>query len=263
MDLKKVQKYIEAINTYYGFAVLAYVAILYVASHNHLFWWILLALTPLLAGWTGSLIYGFWLRRHQRYGFRVIADAMTYEILGSHNYSLRYTTTLKADENHLFTYPIGYQWSGKGEESLPRLLDPDQKLLGVVHTNEKDDSVNVAPYRENVTNEGEWKFWLVGLSQPVYKGEIVQVKYAQDFNDKKGAAKPYLYYCVRTSMERLELNVKFPDEKPKTVYGSYIKPTDTRRAILADGVQYDPEKQWAAWVIHKPKIGYTYRIQWQ
>jgi hypothetical protein len=263
MDWKKVQKLVETINTYYAFALLMYVAALYVASHNQVFWWILLAATPIIAGWTGYLLHSFLQRRNQRYGFRVISDVMSYEMFSGRKYRLHYNTTIKADADHLFTYPFGYQWSGKGEESLPRLQHAGQKLMAVVDKNVKGDTLSAAPYAENVTSEGEWRYWLVGLATPAYKGDIVQIKYVQDFADTKGTAKPYLYYCVRTPMKRLELNIKFAgDELPRSVTCGYSKPSDLRRTYPAKGVMYDPDKQWATWIIYNPKKGYCYRIQW-
>jgi hypothetical protein len=264
MDFKRVNKAIEAINTYYAFAVLLYVAALYVASHSQLFWWVLLALTPLFAGWTGFLFKSYLARRNQRYGFRVLSDKLTYELKGNHRSALRYATEVRAEVDHLFTYPIGYQWTGKGEEHIPEVLGEGQQLLGTIRLDGKHEKLRAGPYREVIPSEGEWHFWLVGLRSPLFKGEKSEIKYVQEFTDSRLTAKPCLYYFVRSSMESLQLNVKFPENAlPKQVTCSYTKLSDTRRKYAAKGVVYEPEKQWASWTIRRPKRNYCYRIEWQ
>jgi len=263
MNRHKVQKLIEAINTYYAFVVLVYAAAVYVARHNHLFFWLAAAATPLLAGWTGYLLHSFVQRRYQRYGFRVLEDTMTYELIDRQRSRLRFAPKLRADADHLIVFPISYQWSGDGKESVPELLSQGQQLMGVIH-GKADGTVQATPYEEIVASEGRWKYWLIGLKKPAYKGDIVEVAYQQHFFDGKKHAKPELYYKVRTPMRFLELNVKFAaDMLPDTVSGSYSKPSDPRHEYASEGVDYDPNKQWATWRIENPKRGYCYRIHWQ
>jgi hypothetical protein len=265
MDWKKVQKLVEAINTYYAFAVLMYVAAIYVASHNHLFWWILLAVTPLLAGWTGYLLKGYFEDRNLKHGFKVISNVMSYEILGDHHYRLHYKMKIKAEANRMMVYPIGYQWSGETEGSLPVLSDPGQHLVGVVDKHDPlTGTFKVSSYKESVSSEGDWNYWFVSFDHALYKGETIDINYTQDFYDKKRIAKPWLYYMVNTSTDKLELSVKFPaDSLPKKVTSSFSKLSDRRKSYASKGVNYDPEKQWATWVINHPKFGHVYRIDWQ
>lgn len=264
MDRKRIQKFIDAVNSYYSFALLLYAAVLYIAAHNAVFWWVLIALTPILSGWTGYLIHSYVALRGVRYGFRLLSDIMSYEVKLNDHYVLRYTTTLKAASNHLLSYPIGYQWSGATDGIVPEVITDGQKLLGVIEKyDKKTKTARVSSYQELVPSKGEWRYWFVGLAQPAYRNDIVEIKYKQEFFDKRKIAKPCLYYVVNSPMRKLELNVKFSGKQPRTVYCSYIKPSDPRHAYLGKGLQYDPEKQWATWKVTHPKKGYCYRIQWQ
>lgn len=265
MELKKLQKLIEAINAYYAFVLLLYAAALYIARHSQLFFWVLIATTPLLAGWTGYLLKSFLERRNYRQGFRVLSDVMSYEIANKHASTLRYSTTLKAGTDHLMVVPIEYQWTGSGKEAVPQVIGKGQQLLAPVQQHSsKDNTAKIAPYKLTGSTEGDWHAWFVALNPPVHKGDIVEIKYSQEFHDKSSTAKPILYYFVRVPMERLELNVKFPKNAlPRTVIGSYIKTSSPRRPHMREDVIYDPDKQWATWIIERPKKGYCYRIQWQ
>jgi len=258
--LKKLQKIIEAINTYYAFALLAYAAVLYIASDSTLFIWALLCLTPVLAAWGGYLLRAFIEHRIQRYGFRILTGSMTYEIGRNHNYTLRYATRLQAEADHLMMYPICYQWSGSGTEGIPQLANEGQQLLAPLHARHRAGAFEPMA----VSNEGNWHYWFIAFNPPVHKGQEVEIKYTQDFQDKQGTAKPYVYYFVRNSMKKLELSVKFPPEfHPVSVTSSYVKASDPNRPYAKPGVEYDADKQWATWVIHNPKRGHYYRIDWQ
>lgn len=265
MDWSKLHKLVEAVNTYYAFAVLMYVAVLYVSSRSHIFLWALLAATPLLAMWTGYLLKSYVDNRNQKHGFRVLSDATTYEIMDHNRYKLHVRTTIKAEANRMMAYPIGYQWTGEGKGMTPMLADPDQKLMGVVlkYDSEKGTAY-VEPYKETVSSEDDWNYWFVALGRALYKGDTADIKYSQDFYDPKKKAKPCLYYMVNSKLEKLELNVKFsPNALPARVTGSYFKLNDRRHSYVQKGVAYDPDKQWATWTIDKPKYGYCYRIDWQ
>lgn len=263
-EFKKIHKWIEAINTYYAFAVLVYPVILFVANQIQLFIWIFAITTPLLAGWSGYLLKIYLDRRRLRHGFEIIADSMTYEIGQNHHYTLRYNTTAKARTTHLMTYPVGYQWSGSGEEAVPKLAGSGQELLGIVQKR-KSYHLRPVPYQSSGTStEGDWHYWFIAFNPPVHTGDEIQIKYSQEFYDKQGTAQPYLYYFVRTAMKRLELHVRFPQNaNEKIVTSSYIKPSDPHRPYAMPGVVYDADRQWASWIIEKPKIGYCYRIHWQ
>ncbi|HYG83478.1 MAG TPA: hypothetical protein VD907_01225 [Verrucomicrobiae bacterium] len=264
-DLKKLRKLIEAINTYYAFAVLLYTLVLFIAANTEVFVWIFAIVTPFLAGWGGYLFYDFLAQRNQRHGFRILSDSMSYEINSNHRSVLRYTTKIRADTNHLMVYPVGYQWSGSGEEGIPKVSGKGQQLLALFKNKTSRGSMKPAPYvATTVSTEGDWHYWFIALNPPVHKDEEIEVKYSQEFHDKKGVAKPYLYYFARTKMERLELNVKFPaNARPQVVTSSYIKPSEPSRPYTVPGAVYNPERQWATWVIEKPKKGYCYRIHWQ
>jgi hypothetical protein len=265
MIWKKLQKFIDVINSYYGFALLLYAGALYISGHNRIFLFIAIAAAPLLAGWSGYLLNGYFQRRNQHYGFGMKSDRMTLEIINKTHYILRFTTQVKAEADHLFTYPISYKWSGKGEEGIPKVSGKNQQLLGVINSrNEFSESAHVSPYKEVVSSEGEWHYWMVGINPVAYRGDEVTLEYEQSFNDKERVAKPYLGYFVRVPMKKLELNVKFPKGlMPTEVTGSYVKPSDPRHVLVMDKITYDKEKQWASLIIHKPKRGYYYRIDWR
>jgi hypothetical protein len=256
MFLKKLQKLVEAINTYYAFALLVYAAALYVTSHSFIFWWVLIVATPLLIGWAGYLLHNVLIQRNLIHGFKVISDVMTYEILGKDKYKLRYKTKLQAAFNYLFVFPIAYQWSGRGKENIPEIVGNRLQLMAPINP--------VSAYKVTGSSLGEWHYWFAGFNPPLSKDEITDVNYSQTFYDTDHTAKPYLFYIARTPMKRLELNVKFHEnELPSKVTCSYFKPSDPRRAIKGTGVQYQADKQWATWVIERPKRGYCYRIEWQ
>ncbi len=265
MDSKKLQKLIEAINAYYAFALLVYAAVLYLANNSYLFFWIFILSTPILTGWTGYLIKSYLQQRNQRYGFKMLSDVISYEIKSNNRYILRCSTKIRADASHLIVYPVGYKWTGDGEETPPIITGKGQQLLGLVERyTSKNDVAKITSYKETVSAEGDWHYWFVALTPPVYKGDIVDIEYSQEFYDKRNVAVPRLSHFVRTPMKRLELNVKFQaNDLPKSVTCSFIKPSDPRRAHPSNGVNYDPQKQWATWVIENPKRGYCYRIQWQ
>jgi hypothetical protein len=265
MDLKKLQKVIDTFNSYYSFALVLYAFVLYTAAHSHVFLFIAIALTPVLTGWGGYLIHGYLSNRNLKHGFKLISNVMNYELLGNNKYLLSFKTDIEAEASRMMTYPIGYQWSGSGDGAVPQLADPKQKLIGVVkEASNEGRSASVMPYKETVSSEGDWNYWFVGFDHALYPGEKAQIRYSQLFEDKQRIAKPCIYYLVNTPMKRLELNVKFPaNALPKTVTSSYFKLEDRRHAHTCEGVQYDPEKQWASWVIENPKYGYSYRIDWQ
>lgn len=259
--LKKLQKFIEAINTYYAFALLLYAGVLYAASNSTFFFWVVLCATPLIAAWSGYLLRAFIEQRIQRHGFRIVSDSMSYEIGQHHDYTLHYSTHLLAAADHLMMYPICYQWSGSGTEGIPQLANEGQQLLAPLRIGHH----RTGPFEPMaVSTEGNWHYWFVAFNPPVHKGSEVEIKYSQDFQDKRGTAKPYIYYFVRTSMKKLELSVKFPsDFHPTNVTSSFIKAGDPNRPYRKPGVIYDADKQWAIWTINKPKRGYYYRIDWQ
>lgn len=265
MDWSKLHKLVEAINTYYAFTVLMYVATLFVLSHSQFFWWGVLALTPVVAAWSGYIFRSYLDGRNHKHGFKLLSQNMTYEIGADAVNTLRYTTQVQAQANRMMVYPVGYQWSGGTEGHVPRIIYPDQKLVGVVERYDaKSNTAKVASYKEVVSSEDDWNYWFVSFDKALYKGDTAIIKYVQEFEDKKHTAKPCLYYLVNTPMKRLELNVKFPANKlPKEVTCSYVKLSDRRKSYPSKGVYFDSDKQWATWIIEKPKYGYCYRIDWR
>lgn len=265
MSLKKVNKWLDIINNYYAFALLISGAIAFVYRNNYLLL-VLGCTVPPLAVWTGYLLRGYFDRRSQRRGFYVIADSISYEIGKKNTYTLHYKTKVKAAWNHLMVYPIGYQWTGSGEEGIPKVTGKGQQLLTAYQpVGKRGKAVKVRPYESTaLSTEGDWHYWFIALNPPLHRNQVIEIKYSQDFVDKTGAARPYLYHFVRTPIEKLELSIHFNDGKlPKKVTGSYIKPSDSGRPYNKKGVIYDRDKQWATWVIHNPKKGYCYRIHWE
>jgi hypothetical protein len=241
------------------------VATLYVLAHSQLFWWIVVATAPLLAAWTGYLLKSYLDGRNIRHGFRLLSQVMSYEVGVNNAYTLRYTTKVKAEANRMMVYPVGYQWSGEHDGKVPRILYPDQKLVGVVDKYDTEKNLaKVASYKESVASEDDWNYWFVCFDKALYKGETAVIKYVQEFEDKKKIAKPSLYYLVSTPLDHLELNVKFStDRVPSSVTCSYVKLSDRRKSYPAKGVHFDPDNKWATWIVEKPKFGYCYRIDWQ
>lgn len=266
VDSKKIERFVETVNSYYAFALLLYTGALFVAANTDLFVWLFVIATPLVAGWGGYLVHAFFEQRRQRHGFRIIEDKMVYELTAPQRATLKYTTKIQAETNHLMVYPIGYQWSGSGEEGTPKLLNKNQQLLTLADTSTASlGKTKSKPYiASTVSTDGEWHYWFVALNPPVHKNDQVEVKYTQDFYDKKNSAKPYLYYFVRTKLQRLELQVAFPTSSaPKAITGSYIKPSQPSRPYPTPGLVYDQDQQRVTWIIEKPKKGYCYRIHWQ
>lgn len=258
---KKSVQWAEALNTFYQAIGILYVIALAVAALNRSTLLIIIAVVaPVVAGLAGYLLRPLVEERTQRYGFRILSDQMTYEIKGNNRYTLTYSTTLQAATDYLMVYPIGHQWSGKGEESTPKLANPGQQLMAPVAINKKQKS---APYEaHSITAEGNWRYWFAAFNPPIHKGNTVTIDYSQNFHDTKNTAQPYLYYFVRKPMKKVELQVKFPAKHlPPEVRGSFAKTNDPNRPYKKDGVVYDKHKQWATWTIHHPKRGY-YRLDW-
>lgn len=265
MDWSKLHKLVEAVNTYYAFTVLLYVAVIYVSSHSQIFLWILLALTPVIAGWTGWLLQSYFAGRNEKHGFRLLDHVMTYEVLGGNRYRYSLQARVRAEANRLMVYPVGYQWSGEGPVYLPQIRDKGQHLVGTVENYNSDTAAaHVAPYKEIVASEADWNYWFVGFDRALYRGEIAEIHYTQDFYDAKKKAKPCFYHMVNSSVKKLEMNVRFPaDALPTTVTASYFSLKDRRRVHMSKEIEYSPDKQWVTWTVKKPKFGYCYRIDWQ
>jgi hypothetical protein len=264
MDWKRFSKFVDAINSYYSFALVVYAAILYVSGHNHVFLFIALGVTPLLAGWGGYILRGYLQNRNQRFGFKLVSDKLTYEIRPNNSYRLSYRTKLKGCTDHLLVYPVIHKWTGKGMESTPQVAGQGQYLLSMIDkTALAKHELKLEPYISNESADGDWQMWFVAFNPAIQKGDTVEVDYSQEFFDKKKSAKPMLYYVARIPMKRLELNVKFTDgSMPKKVRATVIKPTDTNLPHEMSGVIFDPDKQLITWVIHNPKRGYCYRLNW-
>jgi len=260
--INKIKEFTDAINSYYGFALVTYPLLLFIVAHTKLFLVIAFIASLVMAGWGGFLLHGFWYRSRFRHGFRVISDAITYEIGKNKHYTLRHDTSIQSGVDHVMVYPIGgYQWSGTGTEGIPELGSQDQQLLSLV----KNSTASPAPYIvSKVSTEGDWHYWFIAFDPPVNKGDLVRLHYALDFYDKQSTARPIFYYFVRTDMKKLVLNVKFsPKNLPKKVTCDFIKPSDPSKPFTNTGVLYEREKAWASWTIVNPKRGYCYRIHWQ
>jgi hypothetical protein len=263
MDTHKLRAIIDTINSYYAFAVLLYTVVLFAATNNVLFFWILVGLTPLLTAWSGYLLRGLYARHRYHHGFEILSLDMTYELLGKRQYQLRYATELKAGEDHLMVYPLSYQWSGSGDVSIPKLTEKGQRILALTEPDRKTGGVRPVPYAYSSSTVGDWQAWFVSFNPPVQSGQKVKIHYSQDFYDAKGTAQPWVYYSASYPMKRLTLKVKFPDGTlPSSVQAVYTKPSDSRRPFDGKGLRYDPDIGVASWVIEKPKRGYYYRIEW-
>lgn len=265
MVWKKLQKIIDTINSYYAFAVLLYVGVLYISNHSRVFLFVAVGFTPLIAAWGGYLLHGYLDSRNQKHGFSLVSHNMTYEINGRNQYTLKVLSRVKAQASRMMAYPIGYQWSGSGQGALPILGNPRQKLMGTIEPKERlRGDMTFAPYKEAVSSEDDWSYWFVGFDHALYKGEEADIMYAQNFEDKKKQARPCLYYVVNTSLKKLEMHVKFADGRlPKSVTSSYSNLSDRRHAKPCEGVIFEPELQYASWTIENPKFGRCYRIDWQ
>jgi hypothetical protein len=261
MDSEKIPKFVDLINSYYSFVLLVYALVLYAASHTHLFKYVFVIVTLALAGWLGYIIKGFLEQRNQRYGFKVLSNVMSYDVGRNDKYTLRFHTKIRAESDHLFVYPVGHQWTGGGQEVPPKVTGEGQTLLANIEKNGEVE--RVVPYRLTETTEGEWQYWFVALNPPLQKGETADIKYSQVFHDTSKTAIPSLYYYVRTSTKRLELNVTFPaNSGTKKITATYAKLTDGMRPYVSNAVVYDPDKRLATWTIENPKKGYCYRISW-
>lgn len=253
-----LSKLVDATNTYYSFALIVYGFILYGLRHDHIFIWVLLGALLLLALWVGDAVSRLQRLREVLYGFRIVAESMTYDIGKSNRYILHYTTELQAEDNHLFAYPISHQWTGSGEGQLPKIVGEGNGLLGVVG----QDGM-AQPYKLNLSSGGDWRYWFIAFNPPLQKGDRTTIKYSQEFYDEDKKAKPSLYYFVRTSMESLELCVNFKNGTlPKQVTACYFKPSDNKRPYKSKDFTYDEDKRSIVWKIEKPKRGYCYRIDW-
>lgn len=256
--MKKVNQWIDTINNYYAFALLVYTAALFVAGYTNLFFAVFITATPVIAGWSGYLLKGYIDKRNLLHGFRVESNIITYEVNQSHRYILHYDMKLKAGRDHRMMYPITYQWSGSGEESIPKLKSKHMRLMVPYQTSRKSPATGLS-----LGSDSNWKYWFIALDPPAHKDDSVSIDYSQDFYDKKGKALPQLYYVVRVPMKRLVLNVSFAKGlEPRRVACSYTKPSRFDRQYESTGVEYDRTRRWATWTINNPKVGYHYKISW-
>lgn len=261
--LKKSVQWAEALNTFYQAIGILYVIALAVAALNRSTLLIIIAVVaPVIAGLAGYVLRPIVEERTQRYGFRILSDQMTYEIKGNHKYTLSYSTTLEAKNDHLMVYPIGYRWSGRGTIGTPKLTNPGQQLMAPVSRTAKKQ--RNTPYEAlEISAAGDWHYWFVAFNPALHKGATPTIDYTQDFQDTKVHAHPHLSYFVRKPMKKLVLQVKFPSNQlPTEVDGNFIKTNDPNRPYKKSGVVYDKHKQWATWTIHHPKRGY-YRLDWR
>lgn len=261
---KRLGSWAETVNTYYEFALLALAAALFAMRHTRVVELVVAIALPFLAGWSGYLIRAMLDQRDNRGGFRLVSNIMSYEIGKNNTYVLRYVTKLRATSDHLMVYPIGYQWTGSGEEGVPKVTGPGQQLLGPVRRNARGTATKAVPYESTaVSADDHWHYWFVVFNPPLDANDVVDVRYTQEFRDKRRTAKPYLYYVVRVPMERLELRVKFPTRAVQVnITASFIKPSNPLKAYVAKGMHYDAESRTASWIIEKPKKGYSYRLHW-
>lgn len=259
-NMKKINDWINAINNYYAFALLLYGAALYVSSLSHAFVIVFMIATPVIAGWGGYLFKSFIDKRTLRHGFKVRSEQIEYQIQAGRRYALRYKTKLEAHADSLMVYSYSYQWTGEGDESMPKLRGKGMQLMSPLTATRK-----LVPYHiASGSTTGDWRYWFIAINPPTNKGDVIEIDYTQDFYDKKNEAKPYLYHFVRVPMERLTLSVSFSkNDTPTDVEGSFIKPSQPSRPYAASGVEYDPSRRWATWTIEHPKVGYCYRIHWK
>jgi hypothetical protein len=259
-DMKRINGWVDAINNYYAFALLVYTVALFAASYSNVFVLVFILATPVVAVWGGYLTKSYFDRRTLRHGFRIETDVMSYEIGANRRYKLHYDTKLKAGRDNLMVYPISYQWTGSGDESIPKIKGKGLQLMAPVTGGRKPAAYGTS----SSSTDGDWRFWFIALNPPVHKGDIVDINYTQEFFDKRGEANPCLYYFARIPMKRLTLNVMFAKgATPSEVTCSYIKPSRPDRPFETTGVEYDRAKHWATWVIENPKVGYCYRINWK
>lgn len=263
MVFNRLEKFIEVSNNFYAFALLVYAVILYFSGHYLVLVWLLIVASPLLAGWTGFLLHGFYERHYLYHGFKILADTMTYELGPKQRATLRYDLELQAKQDNLLVYPIAHEWTGIGSEQTPELADPRQSILGVITQNSDQPSLP-QPYSFDGTSAGNWKYWFVAFKPGVSKNQIVRISYKQKFVASVMQAKPQLSYTPQISMKRLTLNVRLPaGAKPESVMSGFSKPYAPRQVVPQSELQFDPDKEWVTWVIHKPKRGYTYSITWK
>lgn len=259
-NMKKINDWIGAINNYYAFALLMYGAALYISSQSQMFVIVFMIATPVIAGWGGYLLKSFIDRRTLRHGFKVRSELMEYQIKPNRRYTLRYNTKLEARVDHSMVYSYSYQWTGDGDEAIPKVQGKGLQLMSPISASRK-----LAAYRiSSDSTTGDWRYWFIAINPPVHRNDVIEINYIQDFYDKKNRARPYLYYFIRIPLDRLTLSVSFPKgDAPKRVSCSYIKPSSPNRPYETTGVEYDTTKNWATWTIDNPKLGYCYRIHWE
>ena len=266
---KKLRQFIDAVNSWYGFSLIAYAAVVYLYSHTVLLISLLLLGIPIFTGWGGYIFRGYWQARTQRYGFRILSDDVSYEIGPNKTYTFSYNTQVKACVDHLMVYPVGYRWSGEGEETMPQVTGAGQHLLAMIQNpkhkkGKKADLAKLLPYQTTISADGDWRYSFIVLNPPIHKDQTVNIEYSQGFVDTKNKARPRLNYFVRMPLDEVTLNIKFPDGvEPKKLTSSYIKPADPSKPLEREGVVFDKTKHWATWHITDPKPGYCYRIDWE
>lgn len=256
---------VNAINTYYSFAVLVYAFFLYSERHNRFFLLIFIAATFGLAILIGYLIHSFIDQHSIKCGFRLLNTTISYDVSNPKGkVKTHYKSTIIAETDYLFVYPLAYQWSGNGAENLPKSLNPRLRISSIINDESTNKTTGPEPYKLSTARDGEWYYWLLTFNPPLHKGEVTDIDYIQQFDNSDHSAKQTFYYSVESPMKTLELNIRLPNNKSvKEVTCRYFKPTDNRKSYSGTGLIYNEDTHSAQWMIKNPKIGYQYHIDWR
>ena len=216
-----------------------------------------------------SIGLGWWIRRVllrqislSDHGlFELISKDISYEIDGPEHrdYKLTYKDKIKALLDFAMVYPIRYQWTGRGEEDTPKLLNKKQRLLSVFDA----QTGKPQPYIvERDGNYGQWYYYFVAFDPPLRRDKTAQVIYTQEFHDSEGKEEKRLTFLVEVPVKRLRLRVKFPHGyAPKLEYRR--SEVGSRKEAVKLRGNFDATSRWAEIRIEKPLRKHIYGIYWE
>jgi hypothetical protein len=159
-------------------------------------------------------------------------------------------------------YPIRYKWSGGGLESMPRVKDPQQELVGVIKRNG-----STGPYvtDEQRSRDDVWHYYFIAFSPPVPANhKAMTIDYTQEFNAKKGLKPlPFMSCLVIGDLNKLTMEARLPT-KPKTVTVCRFKPGSPKADKERDGMDLidQADNPVIRYIEPKPKNGYRYQVEW-
>jgi hypothetical protein len=185
-------------------------------------------------------------------GYRWVEAVYTYRIDAHdrHQHAQAVDVTIRALRDGVDVFSNQYRWSGSGDDNNPPIVQSSGHAL------------HGLPQRSL-----GWRFYLVSLSPPLYKGEEATISVLQKLWDGDERHEPFLAKAVHETMGRLVLRVQLPPGiVPERIWrvaregaGPEAPEVERAQVVAADnGLSAAIE-----WMIPEPVIGLNYELSWE